>query len=182
MLLIGGSSSVGKTTVAGAVAERLGWDVVGTDELLRDRPELDPLAGSSEIWDRAPAELCELLIAGAAAAIPHLIRCLTERAPSVRGLVLEGERIHPELSSWLGQGRDASAVFIVETNAARLHDTLLARSQAFTKLAESRRRAVVEVDRLYGSWLLRETARLSLPCIASQPWDTLAERVLGTMA
>ena len=68
IFLIGGSSSTGKTTVAGRLAERLGWEAVGA-EVPADST-LAPLIGL-EIWDRPPAELCGLLVAAAEASIPH---------------------------------------------------------------------------------------------------------------
>jgi hypothetical protein len=69
----------------------------------------------------------------------------------------------------------------IETDAQRLYDTLLVRSQAFRALAESRRRAVTEVDRRYGLWLRGQSADLGLPWISSHPWDTLAARLLAAV-
>ena len=46
---------------------------------------------------------------------------------------------------------------------------------------ESRQRAVAEVDRLYNLWLMDEATRLGLLCIQSQPWESLADRIVATL-
>jgi 2-phosphoglycerate kinase len=174
IFLIGGSSSTGKTTVAGRLADRLGWEAVGA--ALPAEPELDPLTGI-EIWDRPPQELCALLVAAAEASIPHLLRQVRGRA-GMPGTILEGERVHPELVAQLEREGAARGAFIVETDAQRLYDTLMARSRGFRKIEERRRRAVAEVDRLYGQWVVGEASRVGVPWVPSQPWDTLADRLL----
>jgi len=60
LLLVGGSSSVGKTTVAKSVAARLSWKCVETDRYL-ELERLQPLRGTVERRDRPAAEHCELL-------------------------------------------------------------------------------------------------------------------------
>jgi 2-phosphoglycerate kinase len=176
VLLIGGSSSVGKTTASATLAARLGVPHLELDvTLARGDPRLDPLAGPTELWDRPPSQLCDLLIGGAEAAMPFVDRQVTACAG---GAVIEGERIHPALIARLAAARRARGVLIIEADAARLHDTLMARSRGFRKISEPRRHAVAEVDRLYGQWLSVQATTLAIPCLSSQPWETLADRVL----
>jgi 2-phosphoglycerate kinase len=176
-IMIGGSSSVGKTTAARVLADRRGWDLVQTDHALPEDPTLQPLAGPDEILDRPAVELCALLIAAANAAIP-VVRSLIAECPGTAGLIVEGERIHPQLIAELEREGRASGVLVVETDAERLYDTLISRSPGFRRLAESRRRCVAEMDRLYGQWLLEQGSRLGVPCISSQPWTSLPDRIL----
>lgn len=181
-LVIGGSSCVGKTTVARHLCARLNLTLVETDRSLPRASCLRPLDGSEEIWDRPPAELRDLLIKAAEAAIPYLLEQVSSLAASGTGWIVEGERVHPELIERLQRDEQTHGLFIIETDAARLYRTLLERLPNFTKLGESRRRAVAEVDRLYNLWLAEEAARRNLSCLASQPWPTLPERLLAAVS
>lgn len=180
-LIIGGSSCVGKTTLAKSLCAPFDLTLVQTDRILPNNPTLNPLAGSLETWDRPPQELCELLIAAAKAATPYIIRKVEVLAASRRGWVVEGERVHPELVERLQREGQARGVFIVETDGRRLHDTLLERLPGFSGLSESRQLTVAEVDRLYNLWLINEATSRGLCFVAPQPWVTLADRTLAAL-
>lgn len=180
-LIIGGSSCVGKTTLAKSLCAPFDLPLIQTDRILPDNSTLNPLAGPLEIWDRSPHELCDLLIVAANAATPYLTRKVEVLAASRRGWVVEGERVHPELVEQLQCAGRARGVFIVETGAKRLHDTLVERLPGFNELSESRQQTVAEVDRLYNLWLINEATTRGLPCVASQPWGTLADRTLAAL-
>ena len=181
VILVGGASSVGKTTVARALSERLRVPHVELDAILDDRdPSLNPLGGPIEIWDRPPEELCALLVSAAEAATPLLEEQVRARA-TTGGAVIEGERVHPALIARMQAAHLATGVLIIEADAERLHQTLMARSRSFHRLPEARRRAVAEVDRRYGAWLTQEAARRALASVPSQPWETLAQRCLAAV-
>lgn len=76
----------------------------------------------------------------------------------------------------------ARGLFVLEADAARIHETLLARLPRFTDLPESRRRAVAAVNRACNLWLQGETERRGLVSIPSQPWDSLARRAAEALA
>lgn len=178
-IIIGGSSCVGKTTVARHLCTRLNLILVETDRSLPDNPHLRPLDGALEIWDRPAIELRDLLIKAADVAMTYLLEQIKRLSASPAGWVMEGERIHPIfMERWLDEGV-AQGVFIIETDAQRLYDTLMERLPGFGEISEARRHAVAEVDRLYNLWLIEEASRRNLSCIESQPWQSLAERVLA---
>lgn len=178
-LIIGGSSCVGKTTVAKALAARLRVTHVEADRSLPADARLRPLDGPIEVWDEAPAELCWRLIAAAEAAIPYLLGQIATLAAAGEGWILEGERVHPELIEQAARDGTARGVLIIETDALRLFQTLHERLPGFKTLRESRQRAVAELDSLYNLWLSEEASRRGVECVASQPWHTLAERLLS---
>ena len=180
-LIIGGSSCVGKTTLAKSLCAPFDLPLVQTDRILPNSPTLNPLARPLEVWDRPPQELCELLIVAANAASPYITRKVEVLAASRRGWVVEGERVHPELVEQLQRAGRARGVFIVETDAKRLHETLVERLSGFSELSESRQRAIAEVDRLYNLWLAVEAERRGLPAVESHPWVTLADRTLAAL-
>jgi hypothetical protein len=151
-----------------------------TDHILPDNATLNPLAEPLEIWDRPPEDLCELLVVAANAAIPYITHQVEVLSEQRAGWIVEGERIHPELVEHLRNSGSARGLFIIETDAERLHKTLVERLPGFKAISESRQRCVAEVDRLYNLWLVNEGARRSLPCVPSQPWPSLPDRVLST--
>ena len=180
-LIIGGSSCVGKTTLARSLCAPFDWPLVQTDRLLPNNSTLNPLAGPLEIWNRPAQELCKLLSAAANAATPYLIRKVEDLVTSRRGWVVEGERVHPKLVERVQRSGRARGIFIVETDAGRLYDTLVERLPGFGELSESRQRAIAEVNRLYNLWLVDEAAGRGLSWIESQPWDTLVDRTFAAL-
>ena len=178
-LILGGSSCVGKTILAKSLCARFGLTHYQTDRLLPDNPTLNPLAGPLEIWDRPPQELSELLAVAANAAIPYISQQVEACEKQGVGWIVEGERIHPELVEHLRSSGSTVGLFIVESDAERLHKTLIERLPGFKALSESRQRCVAAVDRLYNLWLVNECARRDLDWVPSQPWPSLPARVLS---
>jgi broad-specificity NMP kinase len=177
-LLVGGSSCVGKTTACRTLAARYGLTHVETDRTLPADAALQPLADSDSVWDHDADELFHRLVCAAEAAIPYLERHVQGLVAIGCGWVLEGERVHPALAQRLVGVGAARAVFVVELDAARIHRTLTERLPGFVALTARRQRTVAEVDRLYNVWLLGESRRRAVACIESQPWGSLADRVL----
>jgi 2-phosphoglycerate kinase len=118
VLLMGGTSHVGKSTLAQRLAADLGWDYVSTDQLARHpgRPWRDygsalPDDVAGHYADRSPDELMAAVldhyrqnvwpIAGA------MIRCRVNN-PYDSCLVLEGSALLPELVAEAGVPRVAS--------------------------------------------------------------------------
>lgn len=144
-ILIGGSSCVGKTTLAASLASQLSFSHVEADRTLPRTGRLRPLDGSIEVWDRPADELCRLLVAAAEAAIPYLTEQATALCVGGGGWVLEGERLHPELVERLAQDGVTQGIFILETSAERIHEALVSRLPGFRSLTESRQRTVADV-------------------------------------
>jgi 2-phosphoglycerate kinase len=180
-IVIGGSSCVGKSTVAAQLQVQLAVPHVNSDRSLPKTREIQPLAGPIEIWDRPVPELRDMLVAAAHAATPYLVEQAEGLSNGNASWILEGERVHPELVERLQADALADGVFVVETSAARLHQTLLARLAGFQSLSEARQKAVAELDRQYNLWLLAEARHRGLRIVASQPWDTLAARVMSAI-
>jgi 2-phosphoglycerate kinase len=175
VLLIGGGSSVGKTTSARVIGERLGVPVLEPELGEPIAPALDPLSGPVDLWDLPAEVLCARLIAAAEAAIPR-IRAQLDACHT--GAIIEGERVHPALIETMERTGRARGVLIIETDAARLHATLIGRSRRFGELCSARQWRVAETDAQYGRWLRAEAVRRGLSIVDSQPFATLADRIL----
>jgi hypothetical protein len=180
-ILVGGSSCVGKTRLAASLAAQRCFRHIEADRTLPTTRVIRPLDGSSEVWDRPVDELLRLLVVAAQASIPYLAEQARALSAGGVGWVLEGERVHPELVERLVEDGVAQGVFILETDAARLHATLLRRLPGFKSLTLSRQAAVAEVDRRYNLWLTEEVNLRGLSAVPSQPWETLSARVAGCL-
>ncbi|KOG78621.1 hypothetical protein ADK33_26200 [Streptomyces griseus subsp. rhodochrous] len=104
MVLIGGTSNTGKSTVAGRLAERLGFEHRSTDGLARHpgrpwrTPEHEvPPHVAEHYATSAPDELLASVLAHYERLWPRIEGLITDRArPGAAGLVLEGSALLPE--------------------------------------------------------------------------------------
>jgi 2-phosphoglycerate kinase len=179
--LLGGSSSVGKTTAAATVAQRLGAAHVQVDAIAQ--ASQDPRvrrfqADVDELWSLPAAQVCELLIEkgeALAAQVDAIIRRCSASAPIT---VVEGEGIHPSLARQHPAGGLARFVFVVEPEQAVLFQTLTSRSARFRALPAAHQHTVAATNWLYGHWLRRQALQFGQPWIQSRPWATMPDRLL----
>ena len=181
VVLVGGSSSTGKTTLAHGLAQRLGADHVQVDDLRRgvQDPRVRFLAETPNPWRLRPSVLCSVLRHAAEAMRPLLVEVVDHAVQSARRLVLEGEGLDPSLAARYGDDECVRSLFVVEFDRERLARTLLARSASFALLSFAEQQAVVATNALYCRWLQTECRRHRLNCLASQPWATLRARAEG---
>jgi len=178
VLLIGGPSGIGKTTVAAQVARRLGvpWLMVDDLRLALERSGVAiPDSMGVERFDGAGG-LVDIGEAVAPAIEVVIENHVDQRMP----VVIEGDGILPSLFEResvrvrAGSG-GVRAVYLTEPDAEALHANLVARGADWWRAdlkAYARRSAA------YGEWLKEEAKRRDLPVVASRPWETLVERVL----
>jgi hypothetical protein len=183
LTLIGGSSSVGKTTLADALADRCGAGVLHLDELVamagRTNSTIRFPAGIPDVWNRPVEGLRDGLIAKGEALTPLLHRVVSERLREGRRVVIEGEGIQPGHALQWADDRRVRAVFVVEEDEQRILDTLTVRGSS-TPVPDTIRLKVARMNALYGSWLRTEAVRHGLRWLPSQPWATLLERFIGS--
>ncbi|MFJ6883715.1 AAA family ATPase [Streptomyces sp. M54] len=116
VVLIGGTSNTGKSTVAGRLAERLGFEHRSTDGLARHpgrpwrTPEHEvPPHVAEHYATSAPDELLASVLAHYERLWPRIEELITDRArPSAAGLVLEGSALLPERVARLTVPRTAA--------------------------------------------------------------------------
>ena len=187
VIAIGGSASVGKTTLAARISPVLGLEhVVHVDDvryrvdgsLPRSFVETTP-----DVWKMPPAWLRDSLIAetGQLSGViaPEIEALSTEHSSGL----IEGEGVEPRLvRRWTPER--VRAVYVIEDDADRLHETFSRRASGarFLALSRDEQKAVVEMNRMYGTWLRAEAEMHEQPWLAARPWSTLAERVLDAIA
>jgi 2-phosphoglycerate kinase len=180
VLLIGGSSGVGKTTVAPAVARRLGaaWLMIDDLRLALERSGV-PIPDSTRVEGiAAPNGLVAVGEAVAPAIDVVIENHVDQRIP----VVIEGDGI---LRSLLERdpvrvratGGRVRAVFLHEPDPDALLADLVARGADGWRedLAWYARRSA-----LHGEWLRAEAARRGLPVVTARPRETLADRILAS--
>jgi hypothetical protein len=178
--LLGGSSSVGKTTAATVIAERLGAVHLELDSIAR--ASTDPRVrrfdgGGDDLWRLPATHICDLLVdkGDALAASLHALigRCLDGDSVTL----VEGEGIHPDLASHY-PGDLVRFGCVVEPEEAVLFQTLAGRSARFRALPQDLQHTVAGTNWLYGRWLRQQAEAFGQPWVAARPWPTLPERLI----
>lgn len=195
VLLIGGHSASGKTTVAAQIGRSLGipWMMVDDLRLAFQRARVRLPEGTDALhfdetphfWRRPPEELRDALIAVGEVMSPALEVVVENHVDQDAPIVIEGDGILPSLLSrppLLERSGTIRAAFLVEPDESVILDNTLARGKGFVA---GRTEAELRVDAharwLFGQWLAREAVRYGLPVVEPRPWETLAERLVAVI-
>jgi len=195
VLLIGGHSGTGKTTVARVLAQNFGVALAQVDDFRlvleqTSTPEQQPTLHALldvQAADAAPETGCTALIAAAQMVSQALEIVVAHHVATDKPTILEGDGITPafaaknfffNLNVPVGAVR---VVFLIEDDEARLLRSALERGRGFESLPRARQQRQVRQSWLYGQWLKREALCYGLPVVMSQPWETLPERILKTL-
>ena len=190
ILLIGGASGVGKSSVSYRVARHFGVGIVEVDDFqavleLLTAPEHQP---AFHFWrthpdpgSLTPEAIHEQGIAYGKAMMPALEAVIANHLETSRPTVIEGDFILPVLAALPQIGEYATngrvrGVFIDEPDEAQIVANFLAREPESGPLEKRAR-----VSWLYNQWLKQETDRLGLVSLPARPWDTLLERLLESL-
>jgi adenylate kinase family enzyme len=185
VILIGGGSSVGKTTAAAELARRGGLQHLEVDALRAEESHAAVhFASSPEVWQLGAETLRDRLIELGAALRPRILRLVSKQLALGVPTVIEGEGIAPSLLESLTDRR-VRMVFVAELNEKRLAETLANRpstgADRFRLLDPAGRQCVCRMNRLYGAWIAAEALARGLPCLPSQPWQDLADRIFAAV-
>ncbi len=190
VLLIGGASGCGKTSVSYRLAQHFGVGITEVDDFQvilekMTTPEQQP---ALHFWNThpdptslSPERIVEQGIAIGAAMTPALEAVIANHLDERQPVVLEGDFILPTLAAQAtfgdhpNQGRVRS-LFIYEPDEAQIRANYARREPEQGEQAFRAR-----VSGLYGEWLKRECERLGLPVIPSRPWETLLERLVAQL-
>jgi 2-phosphoglycerate kinase len=179
VVLIGGSASVGKTSLAETLARRQEiHNVIHIDEIRRRLPAALQRLKAPGVWDSPPDRLLQLLLEETAAVRSALIDVTRGLVRGTQGAIVEGEGLEPDVLTAFNDEPEVRGIFIIETDPRALHMAFAARSSRsrFVALPPSQRAAVVEMSRRYGLHLREAAERHQRRWIASKPWATLTER------
>lgn len=191
VLLLGGPSGVGKTTVAHRLARHLSAGVAEVDDfqaLLEGMTTAEQFP-AIHFWrthpaaDRLPAdEIVRRLFAQSEALQPGLDAVIANRLTGAAPVILEGDFILPALAA---QSRFRStpndggvlAAFLFEPDEAQIIESYRLREP---EAGPQTKRA--HVSWLHGLALKREAERCGLPVVTARPWNTVVERLAAALA
>jgi 2-phosphoglycerate kinase len=190
VLLIGGASGVGKTSVSYRLARHFGVGITAIDDfqVILERMTDPATYPELHLWRRDPQaflamsedeQLAFMIRYGTvmAEALKYVVANHLEGEPPI---VLEGDFLLPAVATMdtfvdqPAEGRVRS-IFIIEPEEAQI-----ARNYHAREGEEQPGRA--RLSWRYSEWLREECARLGVPVVPSRPWDTAFERALDAIA
>jgi 2-phosphoglycerate kinase len=197
VLLIGGCSGTGKTTLATHIAHHFRASLGQTDDYRMalqnitsadTHPELHyfisaPGVAKEGIWESSPQVLQESLINVNKIVSKALEVVIEHHISTGNSIVLEGDGILPELAAkYICSESDSAsktlAVFLYEADKEYyFQNTIDSRDETHgTKSKEQL--TIKSMHWLYSQWITRETGKYNIPLIQSRPWNTLSDRVM----
>lgn len=194
VLLLGGASGTGKTSLAKQLGLHLGrsWLHVDDVRLAFQRAHVTLPAQTEAlyffeetpaVWSLPPERLRDGFIAVGQALSPALEVIIENHVDTVAPVVIEGDAILPSLWSrpsvraCMSTGH-VQAVFLVETEEQVVLTNILGRGRRLSGRPERELRTEARAKWLYGQWLAQQAQRFGVPVVASRPWSTLLERIL----
>ena len=183
VLLIGGASGSGKTSVSYDVARYFGVGITLVDDFQAilekmTTPEQQPVL---HFWNTHPnpaalaaEEIVEQGIEVGQVMTPALQAVIDNHIEECQPVVLEGDFIHPALAAQYSS--QVRAVFIYEPDESQILANYLHREPE-----EGPQPFRARVSWLKGEWLKREAEHFGLTVLLSRPWDTLLSRLIASV-
>lgn len=199
VLLLGGSSGVGKTTVAEQIGRHLGISWLQLDDFrlalqwglasLLPEHHIEALNFFNDptVWQSAPEHLCKGLITMGESMMPSLEIVVNNHVDTAAPMVIEGDGILPSLFAQPSFQRHRTTgrvrtVFLVEPEEERIFANIIERQRGTQNQSEAELRTEARTKWLYGQWLTKEAQQYDLPVLPPRPWSTLFERLLPAFA
>ena len=192
VLLIGGSSGVGKTVVASELAKHLSISLLLLDDVRiaiqqvttkETNPELHVFLNyRAEQWRNSESIYADWITVGKAMAKP--LNAIIDHHISIPGIgpiIIEGDGILPLATIQTFEQKDVCSIFIVEQNEKQLLNNLRSRGRGFNDGGTLEQEGFAHASWLYGQWLAQEAKKLGLLTIDAQPQQTIFQRLLSSI-
>lgn len=195
VLLVGGVSGTGKTTVAKTIAREHGITWVQVDDLrlalqwsdvrLPNDVATEALyffERTRDIWSLPADHLRDGLIAVGEVMTAAIAVVIGNHIVQNDPVVIEGDGIlptileRPALRGFVDSGQ-LRTVFLTPSSEDELLHNMIHRGRGVPDKRECELRRIVEMNWLFTQWLEHEATMRSLPIVSTQPWKTLAARV-----
>jgi 2-phosphoglycerate kinase len=188
VLLLGGPSGVGKTSVSYRLAHHFGIGITEVDDFQvilermttpAEQPALHYWQTHPEAGNQPAEEIVKHTIAVGQAMAPALEVVIGNHLESQTPIILEGDFILPTLVTSFPESSVQSqvrAIFLYEESEEQFRHNFLQREPKHG-LQEKRAR----VSWLYGQWLKQEAERAGTLTVPARPWHDLFERILTAL-
>jgi 2-phosphoglycerate kinase len=187
VLLLGGPSGAGKTSVSYRLAHHFAVGITEVDDfqVIMERmttpeqyPPLHIWKTQPEVHEWPPERIWRQIIDIGRVMHPAMEAVIANHLETQKPMVLEGDFLLPAMATQESYGDEVNngrvrGVFLYEDDVEQLVKNFSLREPdggLQTKRAQ--------VSYLYGQWLVAECARLNLPCLPARPWETVFERIL----
>jgi 2-phosphoglycerate kinase len=186
VLLLGGTTAAGKSTVAPQVAKALGFALISADSIWRAITSVTTETTHPVLfqWPRPqvvpddPLHLLQVHIEEAEAMTPALESFLTWELKEGNRFVMQGAWLTPAFAAKrCAESPEVRAVFIDEPDEAAIMSSILERSKRAEP--DARQKIVGRVAWLYGNWLRDEAEQHGVTMVNRNPKETLAERIIA---
>ena len=191
VLLLGGASAVGKSTVSRLLARDLGVVVAQIDDVHtavramttpEQLPDLHYWHTSPEAASMSPEQMVDLHIAVSRLLMPAVRAVVAQHIEDDSPVVLEGDYLVPEIMDphpeWGSVALDrVRAVFLHEPDTEQVARNLLSREPD-----EGDQTGRARVTQVFGRWLRDECIGRSALSVDVRPFSSLPERILTAIA
>ncbi|GCE06824.1 hypothetical protein [Dictyobacter aurantiacus] len=188
VLLLGGPSGVGKTSVSYRLAQHFGIGITEVDDFQvvlermttpAEQPVLHYWRTHPRAGDLPVEEIVKHTIAVGQVMVPALAAVITNHIESRAPVILEGDFILPMLATAFSdssQRNPVQALFLYEDSEEQFRRNFMQREPEHGP-QEKRAR----VSWLYGQWLKHEAKRVGALTIAARPSADLFERIVTAL-
>ncbi len=189
MLLFGGASGVGKTSVSYRLAQAFGVGLTEVDDfhIVLKRlttPEQQPALHffrlhAAEVLRMDDEQMLAHILDTSAAMSAAMELVIGNHLASSTPVVIEGDFLLPSLAvrpayDGVPAAGQVRAVFLYEEDEQQI-----LRNYRLREGTDQPHRA--RVSCYHSQWLRREAERLDLPAVPARPWDTVLERVIAAL-
>ena len=189
VLLLGGPSGAGKTCVSYRLAQHFGTGIIEIDDFQlvlqqMTSPEQQPLLHMwkthPEIHAQPAERILEHIFAVGQVMTPALEAVIANHLKTRQPLILDGDLILPTLATQVAFGAMPNdgrvrSVFLYEDDESQLIENFARREPGSTQTKRAR------VSLLYGEWLKLEAERTGITLLPARPWETVFERIVGSL-
>jgi 2-phosphoglycerate kinase len=190
ILLIGGASGSGKTSISYRLAQHFGVGITEADDIHQaimrmTTPEQQPILHlwqtNPEIRQWPPERILEHFIALCEQLNPAYEAVIANHLETDIPLVLEGDYLLPSLAAQGGFGGYPNngrvrALFLYEDDETQFIRNYLLREP---DRGEQRRRAAISL--LHNAWLAQEVAQWGGMLLPARPWESTLERAIALL-
>lgn len=191
LLLIGGASGVGKSSVSYRLAQHFGVALIEVDDFQTvlqhmTTPEQFP---ALHFWDThpdprslAPEVIFEQGKAIACELHPALELVIANHLETDRPAVLDGDFLTPALMVQAAYAGCENAGRVCGIVVDEPDEVQIVRNYGLREPGAGEQTQRARVSKLFGDWLKHDAERFGIQVVEARPWDTVFERVLDVLA
>lgn len=183
VLLIGGASGTGKSSIAYELGRFYGVNILEVDDIVQALKAVSTAQTLPAVhywetgvnWmDVGVAKNVDWLISVSQEILPALQSVVQRHLDDKVPVILEGDFIHPQLAASF-ESASVRSIFIDEKDKEQIRSNYLLREGGEPQHYRA------EISVAYGQWLERACKALGVPVLEPRPWDSLLKRAMAAL-